>query len=304
MALRIHLIYHMRSLVTVFGLLICYISVVTGYHFIREDVFEHSSDHTTSWEMDILKLDPRIRDFVLFPISIVMFLQGLLRANISVLLKSDPIPPSLEKFQQAQMLKRSKKFRENARFLTPEAFQKRKDFFLNEGLALTVVEETTGGTDEIPAPKPEDLAGMTNMMKSNMANILPNMLSIGWVSYFFSGFVLVKLPFPLTDAFKPMLQRGISLLSLDPSYVSSLSWYFLNLFGLRGLFSLLLGKEAPDDSALAQMGPMGAGAMPGAGLQDPQKPIKQERDEIMMVSHKFVLSNAQYTFMNEPTPDF
>lgn len=100
-----------------------------------------------------------------------------------------------------------------------------------------------------------------------------------------------KIPFPLTQRFRAMLQNGIDLSTVDVSYVSSRSWYscnslatisftneqkatisillmnisclfvgfrlslmsimiklylgryFLNLFGLRGLFSLILGED-------------------------------------------------------------
>lgn len=40
-----------------------------------------------------------------------------------------------------------------------------------------------------------------------------------------------------------MLQRGIETPDMDVRWVSSLSWYFLNLFGLNGLFRLILGNE-------------------------------------------------------------
>jgi len=118
--------------------------------------------------------------------------------------------------------------------------------------------------DEPPPASPmQDPSMMVGMLKQNVAMIVPNMLMMGWVSYFFSGFVLVKLPFPLTDSFRSMLQRGINLRSLDVSYVSSLSWYFINLFGLRGLFTLILGAGSDggvsDQAKMMQMqmSPMG-----------------------------------------------
>lgn len=119
------------------------------------------------------------------------------------------------------------------------------------------------------------------MMKGNMAMMVPQTLIMGWINAFFAGFVVckssellchaglhcsgsviawehyldpsidklrltfneVKLPFPLTLRFKSMLQSGVATRDLDVRWVSSLSWYFLNLFGLQSVFIFILGND-------------------------------------------------------------
>ncbi|TMS15725.1 ER membrane protein complex subunit 3 [Larimichthys crocea] len=105
-----------------------------------------------------------------------------------------------------------------------------------------------------------------------------------------------KVPFPLTLRFKPMLQRGIDLLSLDASWVSSASWYFLNVFGLRSMYSLILGQDnAADQSRIMQDQMTGAAmAMP----PDPNKAFKSEWEALEIVEHKWALENVEDELMS------
>lgn len=68
------------------------------------------------------------------------------------------------------------------------------------------------------------------------------------------------------------------------TYVSSLSWYFLNLFGLRGLNQLLLGasaSEAIDDTKLMGMQQQ---MMMGAGM-DTSKAYAAELQQMELMRH-------------------
>jgi hypothetical protein len=86
--------------------------------------------------------------------------------------------------------------------------------------------------------------GMMGPMKKQMAMQMPYMIMMSFVSYLFSGFVIAKIPFYLPTSFRLMVQRGVNIGALDVTYVSSLSWYFLAMFGLQGVYYLLLGANS------------------------------------------------------------
>jgi len=140
-------------------------------------------------------------------------------------------------------------------------------------------------------------------MKTQMVMMVPQMVIMGWINFFFQGFVLIKLPFPLTLGFKSMLQRGIDTPDMDVRWVSSLSWYFLNFFGLNGLYRLILGGDNGADSSrdmtaspFAAMG----NAQPGQP-QDFNKLFKAERDNLEFAEglHNWVGENMDIKILRK-----
>lgn len=82
-------------------------------------------------------------------------------------------------------------------------------------------------------------------------------------------------------------QRGVDLPTLDVTYFTSLSYYILLLFGLRGVFMLFFRENTIDETQMyrQQMG-MGAGANPMAAMAgggDPTKALEAERTALDMV---------------------
>lgn len=137
-------------------------------------------------------------------------------------------------FSQAMI--RSRLLRENGKYLTAQSYAMRRHYFNNA--------DTGYFKTQIRAPvSPNSTAMLSDMVKGNFINVLPMVFIGGWINWMFSGFVTTKVPFPLTLRFKPMLQRGVELASLDAAWVSSASWYFLNVFGLRSIYTLVLGEN-------------------------------------------------------------
>ncbi|KAG8447349.1 hypothetical protein GDO86_014710 [Hymenochirus boettgeri] len=73
--------------------------------------------------------------------------------------------------------------------------------------------------------------------------------------------------------------------------VSSASWYFLNVFGLRSMYTLLLGQDnAADQSRIMQ------DQMSGAALSvppDTNKAFKAEWEAMEITEHHWALENIE-----------
>ena len=66
-------------------------------------------------------------------------------------------------------------------------------------------------------------AMMTGMIKQSFSSQIYQLgLSVG-LGYFFSGFIMAKMPFALTQKFKVMFHQGFNIPLLDASFVSSMS---------------------------------------------------------------------------------
>ncbi|KAJ6655353.1 hypothetical protein lerEdw1_005545 [Lerista edwardsae] len=241
-----------------------------------------------------LRLDGSIRFWVLLPVAWIAFAVGILRVRVAGLLRGERERSWPEQPQDTQILARSRLLRENGRFLTRQGFLMRKQHFNNpdSGFFCKTKRKVQ------PRNPLTDPTMVMDMMKGNIVNVLPMILVGGWINWAFSDFVATKVPFPLTLRFKPMLQRGINLPSLDSSWVSSASWYFLNVFGLRRVYSLVLEeKTAAAQNLLLQQDQFLGPAVPAP--PDPNKAFKAEWEALELVSHHWALQDIEEQLMSQ-----
>eukprot|EP00041_Stephanoeca_diplocostata_P019824 m.431578 g.431578 ORF g.431578 m.431578 type:complete len:256 (-) comp21405_c0_seq4:2849-3616(-) len=240
-----------------------------------------------------LLLDPQIRMFVIGPIVLITLLVGFGRHYL--MSSMAPKKSELVQVMEAQALMRSRTIAANGKFLNREAFEMRRQYFVSSS-------DPDSGffkrkKRDVPPPNPmQDPSQMNNMMMGSMTNMIPMVVIAGIINSVFSGFVMIKVPFPLTLRYKPMLQRGIQLTTLSSSWVSSASFYFICVFGLRGVLSLVLGPNNDSDSMRAMQG-----QMMGQGMgqpQDPGKAFTAASNELEIVKHKWELSTAERKFLS------
>ncbi|WPK23547.1 hypothetical protein PUMCH_000788 [Australozyma saopauloensis] len=153
---------------------------------------------------------------------------------------------------------------------------------------LSEQSKATGPANPFTDPGTND--ALLGMVKGNLMNFVPQTLILAWVNFFFSDSIVMKLPFPLTSGFKAMLQSGVNTPDLDVRYVSAISWYFVNLVGLRPVYSFIMSDP---DKALQlvnsqqQQTPVISG--PGAPKMD--KLFKAEAESVQIVLHEPVYTN-------------
>ncbi len=238
-----------------------------------------------------LLLDPSLAGWVLFPISLVMLLVGVIRNNVTFLLRPKLRLKPIKEVREQHYLMACGNLRNNHQTVTKQFFENKKSFFLDGIKKGSYLKDPSarGQTPANPLTDPKGMDGMMEMMKGNIAMIVPQTLMMSWINSFFAGFVLMKLPFPLTVRFKSMLQSGVMTQDLDVRWVSSISWYFLNLIGLKAVFALILGEDNAASEQMGQQQNMG-GFQPGV---DVDKIFQAEGENLNIVQHVYVLDGIE-----------
>lgn len=238
-----------------------------------------------------LTLDPKLKYWVLFPISVVMILVGVMRQYIMIILGPKIKSVPRKKLTETQYINKAQALLGNGTNLTRESFKVRQEYLaqvLSEGKYLAQKDKPETPANPLTDPNASD--AMMGMVKGNLANYIPQTLIMWWVNHFFAGFLLMKLPFPLTIKFKEMLQSGIMTSDLDPRWVSSISWYFISTLGLNPVNNLLFGDEEGDALGVVQQQQQ-METMPGGPT--PDVVMKNMANDITIAQHESCFDNIE-----------
>jgi len=164
-----------------------------------------------------LLLDSDIRDWVVLPLLIIMVVAGLLRTSLSKYLRANSRPASQIEKRAMSCIQKSGRLRSGGgSYISAVKWEAKRRYLSQKGdndadtdsgnlsflreeavIAKNEKENSTDAADMNPL-------AMMDGMKGNMVFMVQNMVMMQGISHFFKGFVLVKVPFPLTNGFKMM----------------------------------------------------------------------------------------------------
>merc|ERR1711971_1035644 len=164
-----------------------------------------------------------------------MFIQQLM-ANKKA--QTSTSQQTVEDNRSKMILTRSQKTVAANCLLTNRGWHMRRHWFLkgnNEGQLFERENDTQENPmDALQKSNPMmNPANMGDMLKGNLFMMIVTPVQFGFINYFFTGYIVGKVPFPLTQKFREMLQKGVENVTLDVKYVSSLALYFLTIFGFN-----------------------------------------------------------------------
>ncbi|CAD52722.1 ER membrane protein complex subunit 3 [Plasmodium falciparum NF54] len=249
--------------------------------------------------MDALILDEQIRIYALLPIFVIVVLVCIIKSNLAQMIHPGP-KTDMEKLSQNNYLSRFDLLKSNNGLLSPLAFISRKLFYNKPEVGyFNDLPEQANPFDALLKQDPSDLFGM---MK-NQIPFLVLQLGLGFlINLFFSGYLVAKIPFPLTYKFKSTLQMGMDIELLDMKFVSSLSWYFLVMFGSSGLISIidyfvLQDKDRSQNNAMdnlmATHNPLAKPPGNMNNIPDLRKFFNKKKEELDNVKYEFLLENIE-----------
>ncbi|CDU19066.1 hypothetical protein YYC_01973 [Plasmodium yoelii 17X] len=249
--------------------------------------------------MDTLVLDERIRMHALIPIFIIVLLVCIIKSNLGQM-PQPALKMDIEKMRQNNFLSRFTQLKTNSGFISPLAFLNRRYFYNKPQIGFfNEVPEQINPLDSFLKQDTSDLFGM---MK-NQIPFLILQLGLGFlINMFFSGYLVAKIPFPLTYKFKSTLQMGMDIELLDMKFVSSLSWYFLVMFCSSGLISIVdyfflqdndRSKNSPIDNLMSSQNPLKQPVNPTSAA-DITNIYEKKKEELNTMRYKFLLENIEY----------
>ncbi|VWU51556.1 ER membrane protein complex subunit 3, putative [Hepatocystis sp. ex Piliocolobus tephrosceles] len=253
--------------------------------------------------MDGLVLDEKIRIYALLPIFVIVVLVGIIKSNLNQLVRPT-IKTDIEKLRQNNFLARCTQLKTNYGFISPLAFLSRKNFFNKPEVGFfNNLPEEVNPFDALLKQDPSDLFGM---MKSQIPFLFLQ-LGLGFlINLFFSGYLVAKIPFPLTYKFKSTLQMGMDIELLDMKFVSSLSWYFLVMFGSSGLISIIdyfvlkdkdRSQTTAMDALMAHQNPLAKQPASVNNVPNIKNFYEKKKEELDSVKYKFLLENIEFNLL-------